>query len=332
MVSKEREVAIEAVLKACKVCQKVFNTLVKGETVIKADESPVTIGDFASQAIVSITLKKYFPDFKLVGEENSQALKESESLRKRVTGLVNDALETKYTEEDIMKAIDRGTFEGGSTGNFWVIDPIDGTKGFLRGGQYAVCLGYTVNGEVTLGVLGCPNLPCDDMNEEGPRGCLFIGEKGLGAFQRNFGSEKDVPIHVSSIDNTAKAKFCESFEAAHSSHKDSAEIAKLLNITLPPIRIDSQCKYGIIARGNAQVYLRFPREGYIENTWDHAAGSLIVKEAGGIVCDMFGKPLDFSQGRKLSNNKGVIATNGIIHNQVMNAIKSVFKLNNVLLS
>jgi hypothetical protein len=46
---------------------------------------------------------------------------------------------------------------------------------------------------------------------------------------------------------------------------------------------------------------------------------------------MFGKPLDFSQGRKLSNNKGVIATNGIIHSQVMNAIKSVFKLNNVLL-
>jgi len=42
MVSKEREVAIEAVLKACSVCQKVFNTLVKGETVIKQDESPVT--------------------------------------------------------------------------------------------------------------------------------------------------------------------------------------------------------------------------------------------------------------------------------------------------
>ena len=59
----------------------------------------------------------------------------------------------------------------------------DGTKGFLRGGQYAVCLGYTVNGEITLGVLGCPNLPCNDMDENGPKGCLFIGEKGLGAFQ-----------------------------------------------------------------------------------------------------------------------------------------------------
>ena len=59
---------------------------------------------------------------------------------------------------------------------------------------------------------------------------------------------------------------------------------------------------------------------------------MIVKEAGGVVCDMFGKPLDFSQGRQLINNKGVIATNGILHNQVMKAIKSVFKLNNVLLS
>jgi len=332
MVSKEREVAIEAVLKACNVCQKVFNTLVKGETVIKADESPVTIGDFAAQAIVSITLQKYFPDFKLVGEENSNALKESENLRKRVTELVNGTLENEYTEEEIMKAIDKGTFEGGSSDNFWVIDPIDGTKGFLRGGQYAVCLGYAVNGEITLGVLGCPNLPCNDMDDNGPKGCLFIGEKGLGAFQRNFGSNEDVQIHVSPTNNTIKSKFCESFEAAHSSHKDSADIAKLLNITLPPIRIDSQCKYGIIARGNAEIYLRFPREGYVENIWDHAAGSLIVKEAGGIVCDMFGKPLDFSKGRKLADNKGVIATNGIIHNQVMNAIKSIFKLNNVLLS
>jgi len=332
MVSKEREVAIEAVLNACAVCQKVFNTLVKGETVIKADGSPVTIGEFAAQAIVSITLNKYFPDFKLVGEENSKALKESESLRKRVTGLVNDTLETEYSEEEIMKAIDRGTYEGGSSGKFWVIDPIDGTKGFLRGDQYAVCLGYTVDGEITLGVLGCPNLPCNDMDENGPKGCLFIGEKGLGAFQRNFGSNEDVRIHVSPADTTAKAKFCESFESSHSSHKDSAEIARLLDITLPPIRIDSQCKYGIIARGNAEVYLRFAREGYIENTWDHAAGSLIVKEAGGIVCDMYGKPLDFSQGRQLINNKGVIATNGILHNQVMKAIKSVFKLNNVLLA
>jgi len=62
------------------------------------------VGDFASQAIVSITLKKYFPDFKLVGEENSQALKESNSLRKRVTGLVNDTLEEKYSEDDVKKS------------------------------------------------------------------------------------------------------------------------------------------------------------------------------------------------------------------------------------
>jgi len=85
--------------------------------------------------------------------------------------------------------------------------------------------------------------------------------------KRNFGSNEDIPIHISSASSTEKAKFCESFEAAHSSHKDSAEIAKLLNITLPPIRIDSQCKYGIIARGNAEIYLRFPREGYVENIW-----------------------------------------------------------------
>ena len=58
----------------------------------------------------------------------------------------------------------------------WVIDPIDGTKGFLRGEQYAVALGLIENGKVVLGVLGCPNLP-------GPRGtgALFSGVSGQGA-------------------------------------------------------------------------------------------------------------------------------------------------------
>lgn len=331
MLANERKIGIEAVLKASEVCQKVFKTIVKAETVIKSDESPVTIGDFAAQAVVSIILKKHFPNFKMVGEEDSNALKNSESLRKRVKELVNGVLsEKEYSEEEIMNAIDCGKYEGGPTGEFWTLDPIDGTMGFLRGGQYAVCLAYIVNGEVQLGILGCPNLPVTGFDESGEKGCLFIGVKGMGAVQRNFSSDVEVPIHVSPADATEKARFCESYETSHSSHDASADIAKQLNITYPPIRIDSQCKYGMIARGTAEIYLRFARPDYIENIWDHASGSLIVKEAGGIVCDIDNKPLDFSKGRKLLNNTGVIATNGILHQKIMKAVQNVFKINNSL--
>ena len=65
----------------------------------------------------------------------------------------------------------------------WTLDPIDGTKGFLRGEQFAVCLALIVDGNVQLGVIGCPNLPANFNVPEGEKGCLFFAEKGQGAFQ-----------------------------------------------------------------------------------------------------------------------------------------------------
>jgi 3'(2'), 5'-bisphosphate nucleotidase len=63
------------------------------------------------------------------------------------------------------------------------LDPIDGTKGFLRGEQYAVCLALIVDAQVQLGVMGCPNLPVDPSHPDGPRGCLFVAVRGQGAEQ-----------------------------------------------------------------------------------------------------------------------------------------------------
>ena len=69
-----------------------------------------------------------------------------------------------------MAAIDRGNYKGAAHGRHWTLDPIDGTKGFLRGEQYAVCLALIEDGEVVLGVLGCPHLPVSGDVEQGPVG------------------------------------------------------------------------------------------------------------------------------------------------------------------
>jgi 3'-phosphoadenosine 5'-phosphosulfate (PAPS) 3'-phosphatase len=66
---------------------------------------------------------------------------------------------------------------------FWCLDPIDGTKGFLRGEQYAVCLALIVDSKVQLGVIGCPNLPQDASQPDGPRGAMFVAVRGQGAQQ-----------------------------------------------------------------------------------------------------------------------------------------------------
>ena len=65
----------------------------------------------------------------------------------------------------------------------WTLDPIDGTKGFLRGEQYAVCLALLVDSSVEVGVIGCPNLPLDPQKPDGQRGCLFIAVRGQGTEQ-----------------------------------------------------------------------------------------------------------------------------------------------------
>lgn len=63
----------------------------------------------------------------------------------------------------------------------WALDPIDGTKGFLRGDQYAVCLALIVDGTVKVGALGCPNLPVDPSQPEGEKGILLSAVCGQGA-------------------------------------------------------------------------------------------------------------------------------------------------------
>jgi 3'(2'), 5'-bisphosphate nucleotidase len=88
--------------------------------------------------------------------------------------------------------------------------------------------------------------------------------------------------------------------------------------------MDSLCKYAIVARGDATFYLRIPsQKSYVEKIWDHAAGYIIVQEAGGKVTDIEGKPLDFATGRLLSKNRGIIASNSRLHGHVLEAIKNV---------
>ena len=70
-----------------------------------------------------------------------------------------------------------------NTSGMWTLDPIDGTKGFLRGEQYAVCLALLVDAQVQVSVMGCPNLPVDASNPDGPKGCLFIAVRGRGGEQ-----------------------------------------------------------------------------------------------------------------------------------------------------
>jgi len=322
----ERKAAIESVLKACTLCEAVRATFHSKEVLKKKDRSPVTIADFGAQAVISHHLALSFPKDPLVAEEASGMLREKENaeLKDLVTNHVKRII-PKLSDDEVLAAIDRGAGEGGGKGRFWTLDPIDGTKGFLRGCQYAVALALVEDGEVVVGVLGCPNLPLHGSEPHGQTGCLFVAVRGEGAAMKGFMDSLEQKIEVANTNRPADVQFCESVESSHSSHQHSAQIAECLGVTKPPVRMDSQCKYGMVARGDAAIYLRLPtRQSYMETVWDHAAGSIVVEEAGGKVTDMEGKPLNFSLGRELTGNRGIVVTNGGLHDQVLRAVEQVF--------
>jgi 3'(2'), 5'-bisphosphate nucleotidase len=329
--SKERLAGIEAVRLAAVVCRAVQAKLITADSAAKKDRSPVTVADYASQAVVCAHLLESGCGQPVVGEEGSGELRAADQaeLRGKVVERVAEGLGRTVSETQALHWIDRGGHVGDGTGVYWTLDPIDGTKGFLRKEQYAIALALIENGKVVLGILGCPNLPADSLDENrGEPGVLYVAERGKGTVRLSLWNRDHdgnaTPVKVSGNASTAAARFCESVESGHSDQDASVQIAKALGITHPAVRLDSQAKYGVVGRGEASIYLRLPtRADYQEKIWDHAAGAIVVEEAGGKVTDIAGKPLDFSKGNTLSANSGVVATNGKVHAAVVAAVRSV---------
>ena len=198
----------------------------------------------------------------------------------------------------------------------------------MRNNQYAVALSYLHKGKVKIGALACPRLSLSgpDLVAPAPAGSIYIAVKGKGAFRTGDQTEEWQALRVSETADPAKAVILRSFESGHTNVSDIDRISDQLGTSAESLRVDSQVKYALLALGRGDVYLRIPSAStpeYVEKIWDHAAGKLIVEEAGGRVTDMAGNPLDFSRGRFLDQNRGVIASNGTLHAPVLAAISEV---------
>ncbi|EIE20057.1 3',5'-bisphosphate nucleotidase [Coccomyxa subellipsoidea C-169] len=339
--------ALTAVRLASKLCQRVQLQLKAGEKTDKADESPVTVADYGAQALVAWSLQRSLPNqpFSMVAEEDSVDLRQPEGagMAARITAMVNEVVSQEepgsqpLSEADVLGLIDTGGSEGGSQGRHWVLDPIDGTRGFVGMRQYAVCLGLLDQGQVVVGVLGCPNLPGGQIQDEDGAGnsaakagtdgvgVIFAAQKGAGSYAGPLAGSafpRD-RLQLSDTQNFSQIRFMESYESKHSDFSFTAKLAAKLGVSRPALRIDSQAKYGALARGDAAINLRFPRPGYREKIWDHAAGALIVQEAGGVISDASGAPLDFGKGRWLDLDRGIVSATPAVHAALLQAIQEV---------
>lgn len=306
--------ALEAVSLAAHATLAVRRGEVALNTHTKDDKSPVTVADFAAQAVVVLTLQRLLDEpLRMLGEEDAEALKANPDLRARVLEAARIALgDTTLTEAQLVAAVDAGAHAGAdiSGGAYWTLDPIDGTKGFLRGGQYAVCLAFIEQGEVTLGVLGCPAMALEgDPVAVSPIGSYYAAVKGEGAWgfaaSEPFSAARRLRLPTWHGQSLAIA---ESVEAEHSAHGEQADRVAQLGVPVQSVRLDSQCKYAVVASGRADAYLRFPTNPTRkECIWDHATGVLLVDEAGGDTSDAKGAKLDFGHGKRLEKNHGIVA-------------------------
>jgi 3'(2'), 5'-bisphosphate nucleotidase len=315
--------AIEAVKTAAQLCRRIQVEMIL-PAVTKEDRS-LTVADFTSQAIVAKMHQEAFPDVPLVAEEDSRVLREADE--SGTLSSVHHYVQSLYPEvnqESVCDWIDLGV--GAPGDRFWTLDPIDGTKGFLRGDQYVVALALIEEGKVVVGAMGCPNLNQDMQPDHEGKGSIAYAVKGQGAWAMDISGGAANRIYVSSEDDPRQARMLRSFETSHTDPGNINRIASEMGMDADPVLMDSQAKYGLLAAGNGEMIFRLlspAQPGYQEKIWDQAAGSILVEEADGTVTDLTGARLDFAQGRTLQENIGVLASNGHLHYHALNAIKAI---------
>ena len=299
---------------------------VRGAAFVKSDASPVTIADLAIQAIVTARLVRAVPGDSLVSEEDASWLRgDGQRSQSEVVDLVRRVIPHARTEA-VLEWIDSG--KGEPRRRFWTLDPIDGTKGFLHDRQYVIALALIVDGAVAVGAIGCPRLSLFAasgslvVNGRPAHGGVALAVRDEGAWWIPATTDRPLRLAVSSRADGGEARVLRSYEEEHGDVARFDRALRALGCQTPPLLMDSQAKHVVLAAGEAELLMRFPgRRDFHDAIWDYAAGSLLIDEAGGRVSDLAGRPLDFTAGRRLLRNQGILASNGRLHEAALLAIQ-----------
>ena len=237
---------IDTFLEAGKLAKEIAHRGVK--VTIKSDNTPVTDGDLAVDQLLREKIEKLTPDIPIISEET-----------------VNTSEENKYK-------------------NFWLIDPIDGTKDYIKKkDEYTINAALIINLEPSLGIIYAPE-----------KGRLFYSYGSGNAFE--FRNNKTIPLNC--LKKTEKGKVF----ALHNSSMLTPDIvhAHEENNVFSCTKMSSSLKFCIIAAGEADLYIAGARA----YEWDIAAGHAIVEHAGGYFTTTGRKKLFY--GKKNYKNPEII--------------------------
>ena len=339
--SRELEIAFSVLRAAASLSQSIISSNDKGVIDKNHPEDgfdAVTIADFAIQALLAATFHLHFPQDILVGEESADKLRGDPKLLGRIWELLvgvgkehSPLFRIPGTEEDACDLIDMCGEGNPGPGRVWVFDPIDGTKGFVKGELYAINIALLVDGKQVLSAVACPNLSPDvsgtigdkDVDQSG-RGSIFFAVRGYGAFIMPLDGE-DRPRRLNPHPPAPRKEdlrfvSCSTIPTSGSNEFHQA-VASSLGMSFPGCDlVPWVVRWASLAIGlgntTVWVYNRLGRRG---KTWDHAGAMLLFEETGGKVTDVFGRDIDVAAGRTLGANFGFVASLVDLHQTVLNA-------------
>jgi 3'(2'),5'-bisphosphate nucleotidase len=269
MLENELQTAINVAREASALIMDFYAKGVKTEEKLGADNyiEPVTIADRKASELIVKGLRAAFPDDGILSEE---ALDTKERLSKR---------------------------------RVWMIDPIDGTLGFIKHqDDFAVQIGLTENGKSILGVV---LLPVGNV--------LYYAVKDEGAF-RSEGNGEAAPLRVSEKTDFSKMNLAVSYNHRSGNIKI---IKERLGLKKETQRGSVGIKVGLVATRLCDLYVHLnPRTKF----WDTCAPQIILEEAGGKFTDIFGGEYRYDLA-DVQNHNGLVATNGVTHAEVIKKLR-----------
>jgi 3'(2'), 5'-bisphosphate nucleotidase len=312
---REIEVSVELARKAALATEAIRRSGIRSVT--KKDESPLTQADIVSQAIILSGLQREFPQDRILAEEEIRQ-GELEALRNEASSVL-EGMGLRDAQKRLESWVNYRGPHGGS--RVWMVDPIDGTKGYRKGLTYAIALGLYYDGRPQFGCIAAPAFPWREGSSH--ETVIAYGGTGAGAFRIIADQGRPERIRVS--DGTELARFRVVGSRAHDQGDMCGRLMRRAGMSTL-IRMDGQAKYVMLACGLADVYIRGsnPRFG-IGYPWDHCAGQVILEEAGGTVTTFSGDPIPYGEGEDLRilDLDGLIASNGKRHDEILAMVRAI---------
>jgi 3'(2'), 5'-bisphosphate nucleotidase len=253
-----------------------------------------------ARAAGAVLLEHY--DSPFLVEQKINALEEIEEVTaadREANEMIVARLREEFSHDGILAEESSDTEERLGKERVWLIDPMDGTKNFIqRDGDFAVQIGLAVAGEAVAGVVYQP-----------VRDVLYRAARGGGAWLEEKGEE------ARRMTVSARTKPGEMVLASSRSHRSPRmeRVVGAFGFKDEMRRGSVGVKIGLIAEQEADLYLHLSPS---TKQWDTCAPEIILAEAGGRLTDLFGQPLRYNALR-IDNQNGVVATNGVAHEMVI---------------